>query len=750
MAGFTAFCSIEVLSPADADEDGVVSHQEILAWIEQWSVDSGEDAALAEMVADWVDTGGQDTRAEMVAPTASAGISSRAVPTHEAVAAITGKSDIAGLESADVEIVAAWEGWARIRGNADVFAALAGQGWHLEQVQEIASVPRTRSGIYFTPDELNVQLRWLALNHPNLARLAYLGTTNDGCEMLAIRLSTLPEEAEAPELLVAGSIHGDERPAMMLAWRLARHLAENAEDDDQVKELLDNAIVWIVPACNPDGVEKISRYNGKGVDLNRSFPDGVELDVGNFQEAAPMHFADTNSNKYARQAETLSLMRWCASRRFAAALHLHTGDKLVCFPYGNYASDSMISPDNIHFQHLARTYAEASGYIKTVQVAAQYYKAVGEFADWMYRCLGTLAITVELTGSHGAGKEVGDEAELESLWDSNRAAFLAWATAACTGVSVRVRSAETGAPIQDARVQIQSSHPVFTDAKGFVHKTVMQGFWPTITVSATGFAPASVQNVTVSAGETVSLEVALEPVGTGLSMAFDESRYLPLLGNTLTLHPRPDHAVAMILNLSMPSGWSVEGLKGYASRLEADGSRSVLKLAGGHGLDAPLKLTVTPDNSPLADHIVSARCITGFSSVSLARHWLTAEPRRFCSTLPTDGGLWGTPVGTLASELPSNTLVMKWQDGGWQPTTELRPGHAYWVSNSHAASVTIDGWSVDTLWNLQPGWNPRCVFWPMMASSVGSPVFWLDASSATFVQPKTLSIGQVVWVFVRE
>ena len=750
MAGFTAFCSIEVLSPADADGDAVVSHQEILAWIEQWAADSGEESALAKMVADWVDTGSQPSRAEPSDVLEVAGVASRVAPTHEAVVAVSGEADIAALESCGAEIVAAWEGFARIRGSAGTFAVLADGGWTLGQVQEIPSGQQARGGIYFAPDELNVQLQLLALNHSDVARLAYLGTTGGGREMLAIRLSALPEDTEAPELLVAASIHGDERPAMMLAWRLARELAENADTDEQVRKLLDSAVVWIVPVCNPDGVAKVSRYNGNGVDLNRNFPDGVELDVGCFQEAAPMHFADTNSNGHARQAETLSLMRWCAMRRFAAALHLHTGDTLVCFPYGNYASGSMSTPDNIHFQSLSKTYAEASGYIKTVQVAAQHYKAVGEFADWMYRCLGTLAITVELTGNHGAGKEVSNKAELESLWDSNRPAILAWATAACAGVDVHVRVAETGEPIQGARVQVQSSHPVFTDARGFAHKTLMPGFWPTITVSAEGFADASVQNITVSAGETVGLEIALHTVGTGLAMDFDEPRYLPLQGNALSLQPRPDSAVAMILNLAIPSGWSVKGLEGYASRLEADGSRSVLKLAGGGELDASQVLTVTPDNSPLADHVVSAQCFTSSSSVTLARHWLTAEPRRFASTLPAGGGLWGTTVGTLASELPEETQVMAWRDGCWRQTSELRPGHAYWVSASHAVSVTIDGWSVDTLWKLRPGWNPRCVFWPMMASSMGTPVFWLDAATATYVQPKTLSSGQAVWVFARE
>ena len=749
--GFTASCTATVLSPADANEDGMVSHQEILAWLEQWSDSSGDKTVLDDVVADWVNSGSLISRSEKDEVAVATGILSRVLPTHEAVVAVSSEAGIAGLEAAGVEIVAAWEGFARIRGNAEVFAALADSGWALEQVQEIPAVQQMRGGLYFEPDELNTQLQLLALNHPEVVRLSYVGTTNEGREILAIRLSALPEEADAPELLVAGTIHGDERPAMMLAWRLAVYLAEQATADEQVKKLLDNAIVWIVPTCNPDGVAKVSRYNANGVDLNRNFPDGVELDVGNFQDAAPMHFADTNSNGYARQVETLSLMRWCAMRRFAAALHLHTGDTLVCYPYGNHdASSSMISPDNLHFQSLSRTYAEGSGYIETVQVASLHYKAIGEFADWMYRCLGTLAITVELTGGKGIGKELSNEADLDSLWEDNRPAFLAWMTAACTGLSLRVCSSATGLPIQDVRVQVQSTHPVFTDAQGFVHKTLMPGYWPSITVKANGFAEASVPNITVSAGKTESVEVALVPDGTVLSMNFEEPRYLPMLSNELTLQPRPDSSVAMILNLANPSGWKVDGLEGYASRKEADGSRSVLKLAFDDELETALVLKVVPNDLPLADHIVSAQCITSFSSVALARHWLTAEPRRYSSTLPAGGALWGTTVGTHASDLPEGTQVLVWMADGWQPTVELRPGHAYWVEATQAASVTIDGWSGDTLWRVEPGWNLRCVFWPTMTSSLGTPAYGWDSASGSYVQVKTLSTGQVVWVFSRE
>ncbi len=64
--------------------------------------------------------------------------------------------------------------------------------------------------------------------------------------------------------LILGTIHGDEEAGTPLAERLAEYVQEQPE-------LLRGRKVVILPTANPDGVVHSSRFNARGVDLNRNF-----------------------------------------------------------------------------------------------------------------------------------------------------------------------------------------------------------------------------------------------------------------------------------------------------------------------------------------------------------------------------------------------------------------------------------------------------------------------------------------------
>jgi protein MpaA len=60
------------------------------------------------------------------------------------------------------------------------------------------------------------------------------------------------------------TIHGNEPAGTPLVYRLAEHL-------QQYPNLLQGRKVVLLPVANPDGMTRNSRYNAKGVDLNRNF-----------------------------------------------------------------------------------------------------------------------------------------------------------------------------------------------------------------------------------------------------------------------------------------------------------------------------------------------------------------------------------------------------------------------------------------------------------------------------------------------
>jgi hypothetical protein len=70
-------------------------------------------------------------------------------------------------------------------------------------------------------------------------------------------------------LLILGGTHGDERATVDL---LHRWLSDGSSHERW------NFPVWVIPCLNPDGFAANTRYNGRGVDLNRNFPAAWSVD----------------------------------------------------------------------------------------------------------------------------------------------------------------------------------------------------------------------------------------------------------------------------------------------------------------------------------------------------------------------------------------------------------------------------------------------------------------------------------------
>jgi protein MpaA len=88
-------------------------------------------------------------------------------------------------------------------------------------------------------------------------RRVILGRSVRGRPIVAVALG----DPDAPRsLLAVGAIHGNESAGTAIAREL-----ENSSPPRQ-------AMLWIIPDLNPDGVAAGRRQNARGVDLNRNFP----------------------------------------------------------------------------------------------------------------------------------------------------------------------------------------------------------------------------------------------------------------------------------------------------------------------------------------------------------------------------------------------------------------------------------------------------------------------------------------------
>merc|ERR1711879_1135760 len=85
-----------------------------------------------------------------------------------------------------------------------------------------------------------------------------------------------------PNVKYVANMHGNEAVGRELTLHMILYLVQNYDTDYYVRWLLDNTRIHIMPSMNPDGFEVAQegtcqggqgRYNARGFDLNRNFPD---------------------------------------------------------------------------------------------------------------------------------------------------------------------------------------------------------------------------------------------------------------------------------------------------------------------------------------------------------------------------------------------------------------------------------------------------------------------------------------------
>lgn len=163
-----------------------------------------------------------------------------------------------------------------------------------------------------------------------------------------------------PNVKYIANMHGNEAVGRELLLHLAEHLVLNYGYDPYITYLLDNTRIHLMPSMNPDGFEVSTegectgsngRYNARGHDLNRNFPDVFK------------HKADKEI-----QPETQAIIEWMEKVPFVLSANLHGGALVASYPYDNSPnaltfnafnapSHNSPTPDDDLFRHLAQTYS---------------------------------------------------------------------------------------------------------------------------------------------------------------------------------------------------------------------------------------------------------------------------------------------------------------------------------------------------------------------------------------------------------
>jgi hypothetical protein len=341
--------------------------------------------------------------------------------------------------------------------------------------------------------------------YPALCRLDTIGTSINGKLILALKISdNASSDEDEPQVFYSSTIHGDETGGFILMLRLADYLLKNYNLNSRVKKLVDNLEIWINPLANPDGtyrtgntISSPTRYNAKGVDLNRNFPDPFQpLEV--------------------QQKETRDMMKFMKNHKFVISANFHAGKEVVNYPWDKWAS---LHADNDWFVNISRSYADTvhahsiPGYMtfkdNGVTNGFAWYSVYGGRQDYVTYELQGREVTIELDNNY-----ITPATQLNSLWESNWRSLLGYLENALFGIHGHILNSVSNIPIQ-ANVVIKGhdidNSNIYSDPHtGKFTRLLAPGSW-NLTFSAVGYRDTTLKNLIVYPGEKKEITVRMEP-----------------------------------------------------------------------------------------------------------------------------------------------------------------------------------------------------------------------------------------------
>ncbi len=110
---------------------------------------------------------------------------------------------------------------------------------------------------YHNHAELTAMLKNMVNSHGNLARLQSIGKTREGRDIWLVEIANpagVPVK-DRPGLFIAANFEGDHLIGSEAALFIADYLLKSYPGDAEVKQRLDNHVVYIIPRVNPDAAE---------------------------------------------------------------------------------------------------------------------------------------------------------------------------------------------------------------------------------------------------------------------------------------------------------------------------------------------------------------------------------------------------------------------------------------------------------------------------------------------------------------
>ena len=234
------------------------------------------------------------------------------------------------------------------------------------------------------------KLQELAERFPNILKLTSIGQSVEGRELWVMKLSDNVDIDETePEFKYIANMHGDEITGREMMMMLIEKLATSYEEgDERITQLIDNTEIYIMPTLNPDGSHHQRRSNSNYADLNRDFPDFIY---------------DPENSHAGREKETIAMMDFQASRKFALSANLHDGAVVVNYPWDTtlerFPFDSLVTDLSKEYASSVPSMYNSYSFEGGITNGADWYIIHGGMQDWSYYWHNDMQITLEISNT---------------------------------------------------------------------------------------------------------------------------------------------------------------------------------------------------------------------------------------------------------------------------------------------------------------------------------------------------------------
>jgi len=329
---------------------------------------------------------------------------------------LTGVREVAG--GTEVQLVASKAQRAQLRrdGIRTEFTRVKGGKTVKEFAAEQAENGFTVWRSWDEPGGFREQMHAAARNNRGVAKLVQLGTTYQGRELLALRLTAgargVPD-GRRPAVLYSSTQHAREWIAnevnrRLMNWYIDRWRA----DDPEVKQLLQTTELWFILVANPDGyeytfdAERLWRKNlrdnnndgevavGDGVDPNRNFPNHFKYDE---EGSSSIASSETYRGPAAvSEPETVAMKGLLDRIGFEFQVNWHSNGQWLLYAEG-WQIATPTADDPIYFALSGNLDQPAIRDFHPGLSSDVLYVTNGETTDYAHAATGALAWTPELS-----------------------------------------------------------------------------------------------------------------------------------------------------------------------------------------------------------------------------------------------------------------------------------------------------------------------------------------------------------------